>query len=89
MNNVTDANQQGPGHKKPGEEVTINVDGTERLIDEGVYKVRDLKALYDIPVDYELDEVVNGDFKPLNDERSLHIKGGEVFVSHVRQGGSS
>jgi len=32
---------------------------------------------------------VDGHFKPLNDTDRIHIRGGEVFVSHVRTGGSS
>lgn len=78
-----------PGHQH-GSEVTIKVDGDDRSIAEGVYKVSTLKSTFGIPADYEFDEVTkDGEFKPLNDERSVHIRGGEVFVSHVRQGGSS
>jgi hypothetical protein len=69
--------------------VTITFDGQVRQLAEGVYKVQDLKLLYGVPPDYELDEVQHGEFKPLNDERSIHIKGGEIFVSHVRQGSSA
>jgi hypothetical protein len=36
-----------------------------------------------------LDEVVHGEFKPLDDNAHIDIKGGEIFVSHVRTGGSS
>jgi hypothetical protein len=36
-----------------------------------------------------LDEVVRGEFKPLDDNAHIDIKGGEIFVSHVRTGGSS
>ena len=31
----------------------------------------------------------DGEFQPLADEATVHIKGEEVFVSHVRRGGSS
>jgi hypothetical protein len=33
--------------------------------------------------------VVCGEFVPLDDNAHIHIKGHEVFVSHVRSGGSS
>jgi hypothetical protein len=36
-----------------------------------------------------LDEVVHGEFKPLDDNAHIHVKGGDIFVSHVRTGGSS
>lgn len=72
-----------------GQLVTITLDSVPRTIEEGVYKVAELKTKFSIPAEYELDEVVNGEFKPLNNERSVHIKGGEVFVSHVPQGGSA
>lgn len=69
--------------------VTITLDSVPRTIEEGVYKVAELKTKFSVPAEYELDEVVNSEFKPLNNERSVHIKGGEVFVSHVPQGGSA
>lgn len=36
-----------------------------------------------------LDQVVDGIFQPLEDNQRITIKGGEVFVSHVRQGGAA
>jgi hypothetical protein len=72
-----------------GQLVTITLDSVPRTIEEGVYKVAELKTKFSIPAEYELDVVVNGEFKPLNNERSIHIKGGEVFVSHVPQGGAA
>lgn len=78
-----------PGHQH-GALVTVNVDGGDRQIAEGVYKVSELKHSFGVAQDYELDEVAHdGEFKPLNDTQSVHIRGGEIFVSHVRQGGSS
>ena len=88
MNTSQDNHDKGPDHEH-GKLVTISVDGVEHAIPDGVYKVSELKHRYGIPPDYELDLVEDAEFKPLNDDRSLHIKGGEVFVSHVRQGGSS
>lgn len=88
MNKPQDPPGQGPGHQH-GEPVTISVDGVDRTIADGVYKVSALKHQFGIPLDYELDQVVDGVFTALNDARSLHVRGGEVLVSHVRQGGSS
>ena len=89
MNSVTEVQKHPPDRSPGGSLVTINVDSQERRIQEGVYKVHELKTMYGVPPDYELDEVVRGEFKHLNDERSIRIKGGEVFVSHVRQGSSA
>lgn len=69
--------------------VTVTVDGTPRPVPKGKYLVSEFKALLDVPVEYELDRVEAGRFEPLADDASLHIKGDEVFVSHVRRGGSS
>lgn len=88
MNSASDVQKHPAGHPG-GALVTFTLDGQERQLQEGVYKVQELKVLFGVPPDYELDEVVRGEFKPLNDERSIHIKGGEVFVSHVRQGSSA
>lgn len=79
---------EGPGHQH-GSPVQITLDSNEKTVADGVYHLGELKQLLGVPQDYELDLVVNGEFKPLNDQRSLHVKGGEIFVSHVRQGGSS
>ncbi|WP_027483928.1 hypothetical protein [Rhodanobacter sp. OR87] len=89
MNSVSADQEHPPGKQNDGTLVAITLDGQERLLQEGGYKVQELKVMYGVPLDYELDEVVHGEFKPLNDERSIHIKGGEILVSHVRQGSSS
>ena len=39
--------------------------------------------------DYELEQIIHGQLTPLADDAKIAIKGGEVFVSHARQGGSS
>jgi hypothetical protein len=58
-------------------------------VHEGSYVVSEFKKLVSVPPAKELDEVVHGELKPLDDNQTIHIKGGEVFVSHARQGGSS
>ena len=89
MNTTSIAVNQPPLPPSGGVHVTISLDGRERQLQEGVYKVSELKVVLGVPPDYELDEVVHGEFKPLNDQRSIHIRGGEVLISHVRQGSSS
>jgi hypothetical protein len=69
--------------------VKITLDGKLHEVFKGDYLVGAFKSKLNVPADYELDEVINGEFKALNDEAKVDIKGGEVFVSHVRQGASS
>lgn len=69
--------------------VTVSVDGQPKEVARGKYLVSEFKAIVGVPADYELDQVVDGEFKPLADDATLHVKGHEVFVSHVRRGGSS
>ncbi len=79
--------QKHPEHGK--DNVTVTVDGVPKKIHRGSYIVAELKAALDVDPSRALDQVVNGEFKPLDDTHRITIKGGEVFVSHVRQGGSS
>ena len=72
-----------------GHLVEITLDGTLRRIEKGKYIVSALKAKLSVPAEYELDLVVDGQFKALADDAEIKIKGGEVLVSHVRRGGSS
>jgi len=75
------------GHKK--KEVVVTVDGKTFQVPEGTYVVSEFKKLVGVDPSKELDEVVHGELKPLDDNQKIHIKGGEVFISHARQGGSS
>lgn len=81
--------QPPPLQGEPKHLVTVTVDGAARQVPKGKYQVVDFKALVDVPAEYELDGVERGRFEPLADDATVHIKGEEVFVSHVRRGGSS
>jgi len=79
-----------PGeHPETGPEVTITVNGVPRQIHRGSYTVAKLKEKLGIDASEELDQVVDGQFKPLADDGHIVIKGHEIFVSHKRGGGSS
>jgi hypothetical protein len=78
--------EHGHHHKK---EVVVTVDGKTHHVPEGTYVVSVFKKLVGVDPSKELDEVVHGELKPLDDNQTIHIKGGEVFISHARQGGSS
>ncbi len=78
----------GPeGLKK--KEVAVTVDGKTSQVPEGTYVVSEFKKLVGVDPSKELDEVVHGELKALDDNQKIHIKGGEIFISHARQGGSS
>jgi len=70
-------------------DVPVTVDGVKHEVHRGDYIVSQFKKLVGVDPARELDEVVHGELKPLDDNARIEIKGGEVFVSHVRTGGSS
>jgi len=69
--------------------VLVTVNGNSHTIQVGKYTVTDLKLRFGVPADYEFDQVTDGKFTGLGNEVIVSICGGEVFVSHVRQGASS
>jgi hypothetical protein len=82
----TDTNHS---HQHPPKEVAVTIDGQRKEIPAGKYVVSALKSKLGVPADYELDQVVHGEFRQLSDTAHIEIEGGEHFVSHVRRGGSS
>lgn len=77
-----------PPHPDPNQ-VLVTLNRHPVNIRRGQYTGAELKAALGVPVDHELDLVVNGEFKPIANEYKLHVRGGEVFVSQVGQGQSS
>lgn len=67
----------------------VTVDGHHWKVRKGHWVVRDFKSAVEVPPDYELDQIEHDELKPLADDNPIEIHGGEKFVSHVRQGGSS
>ncbi len=87
---VSETGGSQPGeHHRHRKEVAVTVDGTTHQVPEGTYVVSEFKKLVGVDPSKELDEVVHGELKPLDDSQKIHIKGGEVFISHARQGGSA
>ena len=70
-------------------EVPVTIDGRHQHIKPGEYLVSKLKEQLGVDPAKELDQVHCGEFIPLDDNAHICIKGHEVFVSHVRTGGSS
>lgn len=77
---------KGNDHQK---EVKIEVDNHPQHIAPGTYVISVFKTLVKVAAEKELDQVVNGQLTALDDSASVAIKGGEVFFSHTRRGGSS
>lgn len=89
MTEVADIHEHEKQDAEHGHTITVTIDGTPKSILQARYLVSELKTKLGVPSDYELDQVVDGEFKPLNDIDHINIKEGEVFVSHVRRGSAS
>ena len=89
LNQAAERGLEGDHHPERGREVTVTVDGVMHEVHRGDYIVSVFKQLVGVDPARELDEIVHGELKPLDDNARVVIKGGEVFVSHVRTGGSS
>lgn len=69
--------------------VTITIDDKPLTVHRGHHTVAELKALAEVPLAYDLDKVIGSKFEPLPDDGGVTIKGGEIFISHVKDGASS
>lgn len=70
-------------------EIEVKVDGKPKRVPRGTYLVSEFKRQVGVAADRELDIVHHDVFKPLKDDEEITIHECEVFVSHVRTGGSS
>ncbi len=84
--NEAAANQSEP---QTGPQVTITINNVLKHIHRGHQTVAAIKTLGGVPLADDLEEVVNGRLKPLADDGAVTIKGGEVFISHPKDSGSS
>lgn len=71
------------------ESVEVTVDGNKKEVMRGEYLVAEFKKLVGVDATKDLDEIIKGEIKPLQDTDKVHIKGCEIFISHARTGGSS
>jgi hypothetical protein len=71
------------------EKVEVTVDHKKHHVEPGSYVVAKFKELVNVPASKVLEEVIHGELIPLDDNALLEIKGCEVFISHVKTGGSS
>lgn len=90
MNDTQDASEtDNKGHPEGGPIVEVTINTVVKSIHRGNQAVSAIKTLGGVPQADELVEDVNGELKPLKDDGSVVIKGGEVFFSHPPSGGSS
>lgn len=78
-----------PPRPEPVPDVKITINKVVKKISSGRHTVVEIKKLGDVPQADELEQLVDGKLKPLPDDATVNIKGGEIFMSHVRSGGSS
>jgi cell division protein ZapA (FtsZ GTPase activity inhibitor) len=69
--------------------VEIIVDGKAYKIKRGNEPVSAIKSVASVPAAYQLDQDINGVLTPLDQNGTVNIKGGEVFVSYPAAGSSS
>lgn len=75
------------GHRQDSVSITIN--GTEVSIHRGHQTVAAIKAAGHVPPADVLEQVIDGRLVALDDNAAVTLKGGEIFISHVRDCGAS
>ena len=69
--------------------VEVTVDGNPKKVQAGPYRVSVFKHDVGVPPEKELDQIIKGVITPLNDDATIVIAGGKVFISHERTGRAS
>lgn len=69
--------------------VTITVNDVQREIHRGRQSVSEIKTVGEVLLNYMLEQLIDGKLTPLDDNGSVVIKGGEVFIGHIKDGASS
>lgn len=72
-----------------GPEVNITINGVEVKIHRGRQSAADIKKAGGVAAAMELEQIIDGKLTPLADDGAVTIKGGETFISHVRDSKSS
>ena len=77
-------------HENQGKEnVNITIKGVTKSIHRGRQTVVEIKNLGGVPLADDLEQQIDGKLTPLADDGAVTIKGGEIFLSHPKDGGSS
>jgi len=83
-----DDHGEADGHQI-GPIVTITVNNAQCKIHRGHQTVSAIKTAGKVPLADDLEQVVDNKLMPLPDDGAVTIKGGEIFVSHPKDSGSS
>jgi len=73
---------------KKHQTVTVTYNGQPVQIEAGNYSVEKLRKTLRVPTNDILAEFINGSFQDLT-HGHVEVKGGEIFASHVPQGGAA
>ncbi len=77
-------------HEDHGKDfVDIQINGVTKQIHRGHQTVVAIKNLGGVPLAYDLEQQIDGKLVLLPDDGTVTIKGGEIFVGHAKDGGSS
>jgi hypothetical protein len=89
VENVGNKSHTGLEKRPVNHLVEVLVDGKKKLVETGPYRVSVFKHTVGVPPEKELDQVIHGIIKPLDDNATINITGNEVFISHERTGAAS
>lgn len=78
-----------PGERPHTHLVEVTVDRKKMKVQAGPYRVSVFKHEVGVPAEKELDQIIKGVINPLDDNATVVIAGGEVFISHERTGAAS
>jgi hypothetical protein len=88
-NDPKNDDKEESNHPDHGPTVTITVNGHSYTLHRGRRTVVEIKQVAGVPLAYDLEQVIAGVLTPLPDDGSVVLKGGEAFVSHPKDAGSS
>ena len=96
MANLTEMKSSGapvgsaPNHDESHpHKVKITINKKEYEVPEGRLEVAEIKRLAKVPPADEVEQVIDRKFIPLPDNGHVEVKGGEIFITHPRDSGSS
>lgn len=69
--------------------VSITINDVDKEIHRGRKTVEEIKKIGGVSLNHMLEQVIDRKLTPLDDNSSVVIKGGEIFVSHIKDGGSA